>query len=183
MQSNVGINSQFLISTQAFAEEDIILINTSNPISTNVQWILPNEAQIIEEINETITLRFDIPRAYEITLRSFQGNCFQDYTKPVIVGEARDLPDIGDADAPFLVDFVSYPNPTTGVFHVDIALQKEATVSLRLFGLMSNVPLDDRQVHNASEYKLDYNINLAPGIYFLLLETVKGSEIRKIIIE
>ena len=62
-------------------------------------------------------------------------------------------------------------------------MQKEATVSLRLFGLMSNVPLDDRQVRNASEYKLDYNMNLAPGIYFLLLETAKGSEIRKIIIE
>ncbi|WP_298778371.1 T9SS type A sorting domain-containing protein [uncultured Polaribacter sp.] len=183
VQSNVGINSQFLITTQAFAEEDILLINTSNPISTNVQWILPNEAQIIEENNETITLRFDIPGAYEITLRSFQGNCFQDYTKPVIVEEARDLPDIGDADTPFIIDFVTYPNPTTGEFEVNITLLEEASISLRLFSLVSNVPLDDRYAHSASEYNLKYNVSLSTGIYFLLLETAKGNEIRKIIIE
>ena len=182
-QSNVGVNSQFLITTQAFAEEDIILINTSNPLSTNVQWILPNEAQVIEESNETITLRFDIPGAYEITLRSFQGNCFQDYTKPVIVEEARDLPAIGDVASPFIVDFVTHPNPTKGVFEVDITLQEEATVSLRLFSLISNIPIDNREAHSASEYTLDYNVNVATGIYFLLLETAKGSEIRKIIIE
>lgn len=182
-QSQTGINSQFLITTQAFAEENIILVNTSNPLSENVQWFIPNEAEIIQQNNETITLQFDIPGAYEITLRSFQGNCFQDYTKPIIVGEVRDLPDIGDADAPFIVDFVTYPNPATGVFEVDITLQEEATVSLRLFSLVSNAPIDDRQAHNASEYNLDYNVNLTTGIYFLLLETAKGSEIRKIIIE
>lgn len=182
-QSDVGINSEFLITSQAFAEEEVILVNTSNPISENVQWFIPNEATIVNQSNETITLRFDFSGAYEITLRSFQGNCFQDFTKPIIVEEARDLPDIGDADAPFIIDFVTYPNPTTGVFEVDITLQEEATVSLRLFSLVSNVPIDDRQAHNASEYNLDYNVNLATGVYFLLLETAKGSEIRKIIIQ
>ena len=181
--STVDIDSQFLITSQAFAEEEVILVNTSNPISENVQWFIPNEATIVDQSDETITLRFDFPGAYEITLRSFQGNCFQDFIKPIIVEEARDLPDMGDADAPFIIDFVTYPNPTTGVFEVDITLQEETTVSLRLFSLVSNVPVDDRQAHNASEYNIDYNINLASGIYFLLLETAKGSEIRRIIIE
>ena len=183
IKSSTGINSQFLITSQAFAEESIILINTSSPIGANNEWILPSEAQIIEEDNETIILHFNIPGAYEITLRSFQGNCFQDYTKPIIVGEARDLTDIGDTETPFIIDFRASPNPTTGVFVVDVALQDKATVSLRLFSLISNIPIDDRQAHNASEYNLTYNVSLPSGIYFLLLQTAKGSEIRKIIIE
>ena len=152
-------------------------------MSANVQWLLPSEAQVIEETNETIILRFDEPGAYEISLRSFEGDCFQDYTKPVIVGEARDLPDIGDADSPFIMEFTMYPNPTSGEFEVDITLQEPATVSLRLFSLTSNVPLDDRQGHDSSTYNFDYQLSLPSGNYFLLLETDKGSEIRKIIIE
>ena len=97
--------------------------------------------------------------------------------------EARELPDIGDADAPFIMEFTMYPNPTTGEFEVDITLQEPATVSLRLFSLTSSVALDDRQGHNTSTYKFDYQLSLPSGNYFLLLETAKGSEIRKIIIE
>ena len=159
------------------------MVNTSNPISENVQWFIPNEAEIIEQTNETITLRFEIPGAYEITLRSFQGNCFEDYTKSIVVEQARDLPDIGDANTPFIIDFIAYPNPTTGNFEVDISLQETATISLRLFNLISNVPVDDRQIQNEKDYHVDYLMDLPSGIYFLLLETAKGSEIRKIIIQ
>ena len=181
--SQIGISSQFLITTQAFAKEDIILINTSNPLSENIQWFLPNEAQIISQDEETITLRFDIPGAYEIALRAFEGNCFEDFRKPIIVGEARVLPDVGDANTPFIKEFKTYPNPSTGVFEVDVELQEEATISLRMYSLDSNTAVDDRQAENASTYTINYNLRLASGTYFLLLETSKGSEIRKIVMQ
>ncbi|MFD0962910.1 T9SS type A sorting domain-containing protein [Pseudofulvibacter geojedonensis] len=182
-QSNVGINSQFLITTQAFAEEDIILVNTSNPVSENVQWFIPNEAEIIQEEDNTIVLRFDIPGIYEVTLRSFQGSCYQDYTKPIIVEEARDLPDVGDADEPFIISFNAHPNPSNGNFSVDVNLQETASISVRIYSLISNIPVDDRQVYGSSEYTFNYSLNLASGLYVILLETPKGSEIRKIVIE
>lgn len=181
-QSNAAINSQFLIASHAFANTDIVLINTSNPLSKEVKWILPKEAKIINESNETITIRFENPGVYDVILRSFQGDCSQDYSKSLIVGEARDLPDIGDAITPFISEFIIIPNPSQGVFEVAIKLQDTAAVSLRLFSLLSSIPIDDRQANNEKNYKFGYNVNLASGIYFILLETAKGSEIRKIII-
>ncbi|MBC5837501.1 T9SS type A sorting domain-containing protein [Flavobacterium muglaense] len=182
-KTNAGINSQFLLTSQAFANEEIILVNTSNPISATVEWILPRGAEIVKKTNETITIKFVQAGAYQVTLRSFLGECQQDYTKPIIVEEARLLPDIGDATTPFIIDFVPHPNPTTGAFTVDIKLQEPAAISLRLYSLNSGQPINDKQVNNANVYSVDYNVNLPAGIYFLLLETPKGNEIRKIIIK
>ena len=176
------IHAEFLITSQAFASEEVVLVNTSNPRSDTITWLMPDEATIIEQTPENTTLRFDIPGVYEITLRSFQGDCFEDYTKVINVSEASILPDIGDAREPFILDFMTYPNPSTGAFEVAIRLQEAATVSLRLFSLTSNVPLDHRQLHQESAYNIPYDMNMTSGIYFLLLETARGSEIRKIMI-
>jgi len=148
-----------------------------------MEWIIPTEAIIVEESNETVTMRFDTPGTYDIVLRSIEGECQENYTKTIIVEEARDLPDVGDADNPFISEFIAYPNPTTGIFSASITLAEEATISIRLYSLISNTPLDDRQLSGESVYNLNYNISLASGVYFLLLETPNGSEIRRVIIE
>ena len=177
------IDAEFLVTTQAFAEEDVILINTSSPIGSNVTWIIPFGVQIIEETNEMLKVRFDTADAYEIILQSTVGNCQQDYAKTIIVEEARDLPDVGDADTPFITEFNAFPNPNNGMFTVNIEIAEPSAISLRLYSLVSNATLNDRQESGLAVYSLDYNLNLAVGVYFLLLETPKGSEIRKIIIE
>ncbi len=177
------INSEFIITSQSFAEEDIILINTSTPKSSNLEWILPEAAKLIEETNETLTLRFSESGTYEITLRAIQGDCFQDYTKSILVEEARDLPDVGDADTPFVSEFIIAPNPTTGQFKATITLQKEAAISLRIYSLNAYAVIDDKKLQNEKEYEVDYNLNLSAGMYLLLLETPKGSKIHKIIIK
>lgn len=182
-KSNVGINSQFLITSQAFANEEIILINTSNPYSEVVEWIIPRGAEIVKKTTDAIIIRFIQAGAYEITLRTFQGDCYQDYTKPVVVDKARVLADIGDAVTPFIINFSPYPNPSTGEFTVDIKLQEKAAISLRLYSLISRTALDDRQLDGSNTYSLNYKLNLESGVYFILLETAKGNEIRKIIIK
>ncbi|WP_136467464.1 T9SS type A sorting domain-containing protein [Flagellimonas onchidii] len=180
--SDTQIDSEFLITSQAFAGEEIVLVNTSNPLGTTEEWIFPEQAHVVEKSTGLVVLRFDEPGAYEVALRNYQRACYEDFTKNIIVEQARQLPDVGDAPAPFIKEYIVSPNPSTGSFTVKLSLREEAKVSLRLYGFTSNVPYDDRQFQNDQEYEIPYVIDLPAGIYFLLLETPKESQIRKIIV-
>ncbi|MER3318110.1 MAG: T9SS type A sorting domain-containing protein [Allomuricauda sp.] len=176
------IDSQFLITSQAFAGEDVVLVNTSNPIGTNEEWVFPVGMEVVEQEKGTVIVRFKEPGAYEVILRNYQGDCYQDITKSIIVAEARELPDVGEAIAPFIKEFKVFPNPSSGTFTVVVSLQEASSATLRLFGLTTNHIYDEQQLQDSAYYQVPYAMDLASGVYLLLLETSKGSEIRKIVI-
>lgn len=180
--TEVEVDAQFLITSQAFAGEEVVLVNTSNPIGTNEAWVFPNGAEVVEQEKGMAILRFDVPGAYEVILRNYQSDCYQDVAKTIIVAEARELPDVGDAISPFIKDFKVYPNPSSGSFSVMVSLQEVSVVSLRLFGLTTNHVHDEKQLSGKVLYEVPYTMNLPSGMYLLLLETAKGSEVRKIVI-
>lgn len=178
----VEIDAQFLVTSQVFAGEEAVLINTSNPIGTDEEWIFPNGAEVVEQDKGMAILRFDEPGAFDVALRNYQGDCYQDVTKTIIVAEARELPDAGEAISPFIKEFKVSPNPSSGTFTVLVSLQEAVTVSLRLFGLTSNHIYKEQQLNGNAIYEVPFTMDLASGVYLLLLETPKGSEIRKIVI-
>lgn len=182
LTTQVDVDAQFLITSQAFAGEEVVLVNTSNPIGTNEEWVFPNGAEVVEQEKGMAILRFDVPGAYEVILRNYQDDCYQDVAKTIIVAEARELPDVGDAISPFIKDFKVYPNPSSGSFSVMVSLQEVSVVSLRLFGLTTNHIHDEQQLTGKTIYEVSYTMNLPSGVYLLLLETAKGSEVRKIVI-
>lgn len=180
--AQVEIDAQFLVTSQVFAGEEVILINTSNPIGTNEEWVFPNGANVVEQERGMAIIQFDDPGNYEVILRNYQGNCYQDVVKTIIVAESRELPDAGEAISPFIKEFKVYPNPSSGTFTVAVALQEAAAVSLRIFGLTTNNVYDEQQLSGSTFYEVPYTVDLASGVYLVLLETSKGSEIRKIVI-
>lgn len=181
--SDTPIDAHFIVSTQAFAGEELALVNISEPIGDKVEWFLPEEAVIIAKTDENVILLFDEPGSYDILLRSNQGTCFLDYMKTIIIGEAANIPDIGDAETPFIQDFKIYPNPSNGQFYVDILLSEASSISLKIFSMASQGLVHERKEKAAVNFNLEYGTTLASGTYVLLLETAKGSEIRKIIIK
>ena len=182
-KSEVKIDAQLILTSQAFVGEDIAIINVSNPISSNIEWNIPRNVTIVQKTDEGLILRFPAPGNYDITLVATEGNCKKTETKTVTVLKARDLNDVGDTKNPFIKEFKVYSNPNNGKFKVDIELEKEAEVSLRLFSLSANAVVADKSLKGLKEYKVDYDLNLSAGIYVLLLETPKVKRIRKIIIE
>lgn len=182
LRNNVDMDAEFLITSQVFATEEVVLVNTSNPLGTSEDWMFPENAIIVEKSPGFIVVRFDDPGVYEVTLRNHQYDCYEDYTKSIVVAEARQLPDVGDAISPFIKEFKVFPNPSTGSFTVALSLQEESSVSLRLFGFGTNQLFDDRQLQGNSDYEISYSMNLASGVYLLVLETAKENQFRKIVV-
>lgn len=180
--SNLPIDAHFVLSTQAFAEEEILLVNISDPIGENVEWTLPDGVNLIYEAKEKIIVAFDEPGTYDINLRSSQGDCFADFSKRIIVEEATELPLVGDANNPFIEEFLVYPNPSNGNFKVKLSLSEEAIISVKVISLITSEVMTSKREGLAKEFLLDYNLEyMPPGTYLLLLETPEGDEIRKLI--
>ncbi|CAM1362359.1 putative Contig_15, whole genome shotgun sequence [Tenacibaculum sediminilitoris] len=182
-KSNVEIDAQLILTSQAFVGEDIVLINVSNPISEKVEWNIPSNVTIVQKTDEGLVLRFPAPGNYDISLISNEGNCKKVATKTVNVLKARDLTDIGETKNPFVKEFVVYSNPNKGKFTVDVELEKESEISLRLFSLGANSIVADKLLKGKKEYEVLYDMNVSAGIYVLLLETPKAKRIQKVIIE
>jgi len=177
------IDAQFVVTSQAYAEENIQVVNSSEPLGEHTDWMIPEDAEIIEQNDKALVLRFDEPGAYEISLRSSEGDCYANYTKSVVVNEARELISEEEQQTSLITTFDIIPNPNSGTFTTSITLSEDSWVSLRLFNLVSNAPLDIKNEFDGSTYTIENNMSLPSGIYFLLLETKQESQIRKIVIE
>lgn len=177
------IDADVVVLSQAFTGNEVTLVNVSTPNGELVEWYLPGSApiEVIEENKDKLKVIFEEPGVYDFTLRTYQGDCYAEYQKTVIVEEAIKLPNVGDARSPFIEEFIIYPNPTDGNFTVKIALAEAASIALRMFNLTSNSIEMENRKDGQKEYLLEYTMENATGAYLLVLETPKGDEIRKII--
>lgn len=176
------IDSDFLLTTQAYTEDDVILVNVSEPIGDTVTWTVPDNVDIISKNDEQITLKFKEEGAYDIKLTSTQGDCFEDYIKTILVQPAIESPIELSNNTDFIEEFLVYPNPNNGgTFKTKIGLAEDANITLKIINIVTGATLDERSEKNNLDFLLDYNISLPSGIYLLLLETPKGSQTRKLI--
>src|SRR5690606_29725824 len=123
--SDKEIDAYFLLTTQAFAKEEVVLVNVSRLIGESVEWTVPEGVEKVFSDKEGLIVYFEEPGSYDINLRSYEGSCYQDYTKKIIVEEATDLPYTGGYSTNFINEFIVYPNPTDGEFKVKVSLADE----------------------------------------------------------
>lgn len=178
------IEAEFVVSTQVFRNENVSLINISNPLPEKVEWVIPANRNITVLQNTPLLaeLRFADTGVYRIQLRSYVGDCEKVFTKEISVLEQQSFTQPGGAQQPFIQKFEISPNPNTGQFNVRITLDKAAEVRLRLLNIISNQLVNDRKESPATQFNIGYQLNVTAGTYVLLLETPMGHAIRKIVI-
>jgi len=179
-----AIDSSFYITTQAYADEDVILVNVSNPMGEIVEWTIPEGVEILSNKNEELIVKFEVEGAYTINMRSYQGDCYMDFEKTILVQPAIDSPQVtGNNQRDFIEEFVLYPNPSAGSFKTKIGLKEVSNINIKIIDLITGATIDERKENNNQEFLLDYSLSVSSGVYLMLLETPNGSETRKIIFE
>jgi len=178
--SQAIISSEFLLSSQAYLDEEVILVNTSNPFGESTQWNIPNGVKIVEEKEKYIILKFDEIGTYAIGLQQTQGECFAEYNKNITVEKRSTLPNPGSAPK-FIIDFIVTPNPSNGNFKAIINLENKSAVNLRLFSTTGEFTTQKKD-SGRKNYEVDFNTSLQSGMYILVLETEQQTMVKKIII-
>jgi len=179
--SQAAISSEFLLSSQAYLDEEVILINTSNPFGENTQWIIPNGAKIVDQKEKYITLKFDTIGIYTIGLLQTQGECYATYNKNITVEKRTTMPNSG-TNSNFITSFIVTPNPNDGNFKAIVNLENTSAVQLRLFSDTGQFTAIQKKDSGKNKYEIDFAAKLSAGMYFLVLETVQQTLVKKIII-
>ncbi|GGF23943.1 T9SS type A sorting domain-containing protein [Flavobacterium limi] len=182
---NTAINAEFAMSSQVFKNEKIIIVDISNPAADEIEWVLPAKANIVTKNKDYAEISFSETGEYEITLNTKKGNCTAFQTKQILVteGEYEENPD----DEPITekkFDLKIYPNPSQGIFTVDVTLDKIMPAHVKVYNLNNNLIIDSKKEDGKDNYLFNFNLGgLPPGLYFVLFESQQGSKLRKIIIQ
>jgi len=179
--SQAIISSEFLLSSQAYLDEEVILVNTSNPFGESTNWVIPDGVKIVEQKEKYITLKFDATGVYAIGLEQTQGECYATFSKNITVEKRSGLPNTGTTSQ-FIVDFIVTPNPSNGNFKALVTLENISAVNLRLFATTGQNTMIQKNDSGKKKYEIDFETSLESGMYILVLETGQQTLVKKIII-
>lgn len=181
--NDTAMNSEFLLSSQAYVDDDVILFNVSNPLGETSEWIIPDNVSIVSEGETSITLRFPEANSYEIGLISTQSDCYQEIYKSIIVEEGSGLPSSGDTENPFIQEFTISPNPNAGQFQLNVELAESSPITVRVFSIQGVLLFEQPNPLTSKTYRMQMNLSLATGMYMIVLETAQDTQIKRLIVE
>lgn len=179
---NIDISAEFAVSSQVFVNEKIVIVDISNPQPDSLEWVLPLSANVTVRNKDFAELSFSTAGEYELKLNTKRGNCTAFQTKKILVVEGEYIdPELVAGAQNF--DLKIFPNPSDGIFTIDVKLESVMPVKIKLFNLINNTIIDAKEDHGKVEYSFNFNLNnLTSGVYYVLFESKQGNKLRKIII-
>ena len=181
------VKAEFLSASQVFTNEKFVVIDVSNPQPDNIQWNIPEQAQIISQNQELIEIAFDTPGEYPLEMIATFGTCTDSYIQNILVLESEGLeqnPEKPNENQQLenIKDFTIFPNPSDGNFEVKVDLKETNPISITIFSLANNTIIDQQKQQGNDSYLIPFSLQTASGVYAIVLETPYGKKIRKMII-
>jgi hypothetical protein len=166
------IFADFLVAGTVAKNDNIRLINITNPLHTLNEWIYPAENTIVNENEQLhLDLKFTQCGEYEIAMRTAEWGCEKITTKKIIVVEKDELLEYAEEENAFIQQFTITPNPNSGNFEAIIKLGEAMDVKLDLYDVSTGSTINSRYLSNNDYYKENYQESLPTGSYLLRLIT------------
>ena len=183
--STEELHPHMMLSTQAYVERTVKLVNTSNPRPQRVEWIVPrtNQVQVIEQNDDYLEVKFHSTGSYNFGLKGHQGACEKIFYKTVVVEENLSGVDIDPERTSNIKEFTIVPNPNNGEYKVIIKLYEEADIKLRIIDMVSHEPFAPILRNRSVNYEIPFNQPTLPaGTYLIILETKGESQVKKMLV-
>ncbi len=180
--SNVDIDADFLMSSQAYVDEEVVIFNASNHSPESFEWLLPEEILVVEKRANSIIVKFPEAKTYEIGLLSKEGDCSQELFKTIVIEESNGLTDLEETNTPFIESFTISPNPNSGIFSTNVKLVEPSEIAIRIFNMQGELMKKHATSEIEKEHNNSFNISMSSGMYVVVLETEKQTQVKRMIV-
>lgn len=183
-REDVVIDANIVVATRAPQGGKVRVANISHPASDNVEWIIPEEAIVLEETPGYVDLSFASKGEYSIGLTGFKGGCEKTVYSVVRIVDKNELTDYTTPDEPYIKQFIVKPNPNNGRFSVEVELREAADFKV-LFHTAQGSIIREEQIRQQSTAIIEFNVasQVSRGVHLLQLITTQGYATFKIVIE
>ncbi|WP_163628758.1 T9SS type A sorting domain-containing protein [Paludibacter sp. 221] len=189
---NHALVADMLLPSIAAIGDTLDVIELSNMALDSIVWMY--DVAVFErvyidndEYNHAYMAQFKCLQAgvFNIGLYAYAGGCYSPVYKQIeIVSEKEDIRDEWGVKEPLIISLSIYPNPTDGVFTVDLVLREDTQATLTLFEVASGICINQRTENCIKENKIEYNLPvLNTGTYALIVTTGNERKQVKIIIK
>lgn len=187
---NDALKADFLMSSEAFLNDTILLFELSNLPLDSLSWTYPDHLfsnETPEGADDYILhLKTLAEGMYNIALYAYSGGCFSKQVKQIEIkdGDREEDDELLGYRDPLIKHFVVSPNPNDGRFNVKVELREAADIHLAVFSISHGVKLDERSRSGLDTYSESFVLgSLNSGVYVVILTAEKERRQLKIIIE
>lgn len=174
------LNAEFLMMSEAYAGDTIVIIEVSWPMAENCTWEIPEEATILNDHDIFKEIVFPEPGTYHVALTASLAQCSSATGKYIEILEpaGKKAEHEGTEGIPPLIEsFTAYPNPAGYDINLDIKLSEEKDIRIEIISAGGNRLTYIADEHGLDNYLLNVDVSgLAKGVYIVRL--VAGNEVK-----
>ena len=181
--SEKEINSNFLLQSDAYVGDTIVMIEISWPLPESIEWSCPDGMTIISDAGDEIEMVAEKEGIYDVGLTTYNDICTEQTFKSIVVNPRAQKPKEQKLMAKKLVKSVNvYPNPTTGPFNLEIELNEESDVTIEIVHISGKIQ-SIRRMKGDRQYILNFsNSELNAGINTITITAGNERITKKIVI-
>ncbi|MEM7109480.1 MAG: T9SS type A sorting domain-containing protein, partial [Bacteroidota bacterium] len=181
--------ADFLVAGTAYVGDTLVVIDISWPVPDRVEWVLPEEAEVVSQTEDFVEVVFDQAGSYPLKMYGELAGCSASFAQVITIEDRTGASDtsvfvFAEPNEAVIQGVEVYPNPATEQFNVAVELNESAPVQLRLVDLEGNHIPYHEVMEGLEEYEVGIDASaLRPGVYFLQVVSQKEIKTRRIMIQ
>lgn len=181
--SEKEINANFLLQSDAYVGDTIVMIEISWPLPESIEWACPDGVNIIEDGGDEIMFVADEVGSYNIGLTTYNDICMEQTFKSITVNPKDQKPVAQAQDKGKIIKSANvYPVPATGPFNLEIELNEDHDVNIEIVHISGKIQTV-KHMKGDRHYILNFsNADMNAGIHTINITSGNESVTKKLVI-